>query len=116
MRMHVEALYTHDELSRIESINEWNGGVAPRLFLGRTKAGNLWRFRTDVPDDLARELENLCTDEPLTNDLARPPVHQEEYARLLSSHMRIEQIWTGPAYWFSTGVRKPARISTQMCA
>ncbi len=101
--MHIEALYTHDDRSRIESINQWNGGVAPRFFLGRTTAGNLWRFRTDVPDDLAAELENLCSDEPSTSELAAP-VHQEEYARLLSSHKRIEQIWTGPAYWFETDV------------
>ena len=103
MRLHVEALYAHDDRSRIEAINQWNGGVAPRFFLGRTKAGNLCRLRTDVPDDLAAELENLCNDEPLTNELAAP-VHQEEYARLLSSHLPIEQIWTGPAYWFSTDV------------
>lgn len=101
MRMHVEALYTHDKCSRIESVNQWDGGVVPCFFLGRTKAGNLWRFRSDLPDDLAVELEGLCRDEPNIQEFAQAPLHQDEYARLLSP---VEQIWSGPAYLFSTNV------------
>ena len=101
MRMHVEALYVHDGRSRIESINQWDGGMVPRFFLGRTKAGNLWRFRSDLPDDLAGDLKSLCRDEPEPHELSQPPVHQEQYIRLLSP---VEQIWTGPAYWFSMAV------------
>ena len=55
MRMHVEALFTHNENLRIESINQPDNGIAPRFFFGRRIAGNLWRFRTDLPDDLAIE-------------------------------------------------------------
>ena len=64
MRIHVEALFTHNEGLRIESVNQPNGGVAPRFFLGRTIAGNLWRFRTDLPGDLVKELKKLCNGEP----------------------------------------------------
>ena len=101
MRMHVEALYTHDKRSRIESVNQWDGGVVPRFFLGRTRAGNLWRFRSDLPNGLVEELEVLCIDEPNPEELSKAPVHQDEYVRLLSP---IERIWSGPAYWFSTKV------------
>ena len=49
MRLHVEALSVHDDGSRMMAVNEPGGRLAPRFFLGRTLAGNLWRFRTDVP-------------------------------------------------------------------
>lgn len=31
MRLHEEALYTHDERSRIEAINGWDGGAPPHI-------------------------------------------------------------------------------------
>ena len=74
---------THDERSRIVSINQWNGGVAPRFYLGRTPGGTVCRFRDDVPDDLADQLLTLGNDEPLSNSFARMPSHHEEYLRLL---------------------------------
>ncbi len=104
MQFHIEALYLHDARSRIRSTNEWTSKVAPRFFLGRTGAGNLWRFRTDVPDDLALELEDLCNNEPVTTELPRTPLQRERLIRLLESHRPIERIWAGPAYWFSRDV------------
>lgn len=49
MRLHAAALYKHDERSRIESINQWDGGEPPRFHLARTTAGNLWRFHASLP-------------------------------------------------------------------
>ena len=109
MRIHVEALYTHDDRLRIRSVNEPGGDVAPRFFLGRTNAGNLRRFRTDLPDELVVELEKLCDEEPVTEELPRVPMHQAEYIRLLTSHAPIERVWAGPAYWFSTDVAPRAQ-------
>lgn len=114
MQMHVEALYVHDARSRIQSTNEWKGKVAPHFFLGRTIAGNVWRFRTDLPDDLALELEDLRNDEPVLTELPQTPLRQEEFIRLLKSHLPMERIWTGPAYWFSSDVApsvRPVEIS-----
>ncbi len=104
MRLHVEALYTFNEQSRLCAVNQWDGGVVPRFFLGRTDAGNLWRFRDDMPDELAMALETLCRDEPATSTLSQPPVHQEKYARLLAADESVEQIYTGPAYWLPKNV------------
>jgi hypothetical protein len=101
MRLHVEALYTYDERSRIESINQWHGGEPPRFYLARTTAGNLWRFHTSLPDELAHALHVLCKDEPAWNGTPQPPQHQHEYARLVTAHAPIRQISSGPAYWFS---------------
>ena len=102
--MHAEALYTHDDSSRIKSVNEPRGGVASRFFLGRTISGNLWRFRTDLPGDLVADLERLCRGEPETAALSKTPEDLEEYVRLLESQTPIERVQAGPAYWFSTDV------------
>ena len=102
--MHVEALFTHNESLRIESVNQPGDGVAPRFFLGRTIAGNLWRFRSDLPGDLALELKNLCHGEPEMNEISRAPDGQNEYIRLLEAHRPIQQVLSGPAYWVSTDV------------
>src|ERR1051325_177795 len=52
--VHARALFTHDERSRLLSVNEpWGGrDPAPRIYLGRTRAGNLRRFRADLPEEL----------------------------------------------------------------
>ena len=97
--MHIKALYLHDDRDRISSVNQWNNGIAPRFFLGRTDTGNAWRFRADLPDEVCEELENFCRDEPF-ND-SEPPKHKDEYLRILSEHSPIKQVWNGPAYWFA---------------
>ncbi|MDQ3920056.1 MAG: GNAT family N-acetyltransferase, partial [Acidobacteriota bacterium] len=61
MDAHVRALFTHDARSRLLLVNEpGGGGAAPRLYLGRTRGGNVWRFRADLPDALVEKLEALC--------------------------------------------------------
>lgn len=99
--VHVRALFRHDARGRLLSVNEpWGESAAapPRLFLGRTRAGNLWRFRADLPEALARELGALCADEPAGAGPRDEPRHAEAYARVLGSHAgRVE---AGPAYRF----------------
>jgi RimJ/RimL family protein N-acetyltransferase len=99
MAMHVRALFTHDARSRLLYVNETGGEVpAPRLFLGRTREGNLWRFRAELPETLVEELEALCVAEPVGQEFQRKPRHVEEYLRLLDSHAPVHRQWMGPAY------------------
>jgi RimJ/RimL family protein N-acetyltransferase len=102
MDLHVRALFTHDARSRLLSVNEPGGEApAPRLFLGRTRAGNLWRFRADLPEPLVEELEALCAQEPTGPEAPREPRHAAGYARLLEAHAPVRKIWRGPAYHFA---------------
>lgn len=97
MEFHVEALFTHDQSMRLRTINEpWPGeDPAPRFFLGRTTEGTaLCRFRYDVPGMLARQLEELCADEPIISDFQTKPKHFEAYMSLLQS----ERFTMGPCY------------------
>lgn len=112
MGAHVRALFTHDEGSRLLFVNEPGGaaGAAPRLFVGRTRAGNVWRFRADLPESLIRELDSLCADEPTPGDgFNEPPRHVEEYVRLLEKHAPVEGVSAGPAYHFTENVATPGR-------
>jgi RimJ/RimL family protein N-acetyltransferase len=101
MEAHVRALFTHDARSRLLLVNEPGGGApAPRLFLGRTRAGNVWRFRADLPEVLIKELEALCADEPAGQELRQVPRHFEAYVRLLDGHAPVRRCEAGPAYHF----------------
>lgn len=101
MTLHVQTLFTHDAHSRLLRVNEpGGGGPAPRLFLGKTAAGNLWRFRADLPEPLTQELEALCVDEPLVEKFPSKLLHLEEYLRLLETHAPVQEFGMGPAYQF----------------
>src|SRR5688500_15108966 len=102
MAIHVRSLFTHDARSRLLFVNEPGGGdAAPRLFFGRTRAGNLWRFRADLPETLVEELERLCADEPVGLELHSTLRHVAAYVRLLETHAPVRKQWTGPAYHFT---------------
>lgn len=110
MDIHVRALFTYDARSRLLFVNEPGGGEvpAPRLFFGRTPAGNLWRFRADLPEILIEELEALCADEPVGEELQSAPRHVEAYVRLLETHAPAQRPSAGPAYYFTEYV-EPSR-------
>jgi RimJ/RimL family protein N-acetyltransferase len=102
MEMHVRALFTHDARSRLLSVNApWGAAPAPRLFFGRTRAGNLWRFRADLPERLVAELEALWADEPAGTELRDQPRNFEACVRLLDRHAPVRKSWLGPAYRFT---------------
>lgn len=107
MEIHVSALFTHNAESRIVFVNEPESNeavtvaTAPRLFLGRTREGNSWRFRADLPDALCDELNALCADEPpLEGEFNSPPLHLEKIIHLLEQNAFVEEISSGPAYFF----------------
>ena len=106
MKIHVSALFTHNNQSRLLFVNEPDGALAPaapRLFLGRTRAGNAWRFRDGLPDELCRELDALCANEPPVeiefNE--RPPQQLEKFVRLLEADAPVREISSGPTYLFT---------------
>lgn len=112
--VHARALFTHDERSRLVSVNEPGGGAAPapRIFFCRARAFNFWRFRADIPQTLAEELGALCADEPVGARLDGAPRHEESYARLLESHAPVHAREAGPAYYFNEYEEPSSRLLT----
>lgn len=117
MSIHARALFTHDAESRLLFVNEPDGAFAPApcLFLGRTRAGNVCRFRADLPESLIQKLGSLCADEPPVNaGFDEPPRHAERYVRLLEKHTPVEKVSTGPAYYFPENIaasRQPVAVT-----
>ena len=107
LELHIRSLFVHDDRGRIVTRNALDGGRAPRLFLGRTPDGNRWRFRDDVADAVAVQLEALCQDEPAPADLRQPPLHDADYRRILATHAPTEETWAGPAYRFPGDLPPP---------
>ena len=117
MSIHARALFTQDAGSRLLFVNEPGSAVAPapRLFLGRTRAGNVWRFRADLPESLTEELDSLCADEPpLNTEFDEPPRHAERYVRLLEADAPVKKVSTGSAFYFPENIapsRQPVGIT-----
>ena len=72
----------------------------PRLYLGRTRAGHLWRFRHDLPESLVAELEAAASAEPVAADLSRPPRCLAALQATLARDGPLTGTWSGPAWRF----------------
>ena len=100
MRVQAAVLFTHDARGRMERVNEPNGGRAPRLFIGRTPHGSVWRFRDDLDDALIRDLDSVCSCEAPGDEYLAAPHGATTYEELLARHAPIERVESGPAYRF----------------
>ena len=107
MCLQVEGLFTYDDAGRMGFVDEQDGGRAPRFFLGRTPAGNLWRFRDDLTPRTVADLTALCETEPVvdTSQLSR---HGDAYREVLEETAPIERAYAGPAYHFPEEIPVPS--------
>jgi hypothetical protein len=113
MEIHTAALFNHDEAGRITSTNDGDPpGIAPRLYLGRTREGNVWRFRDDVPDEMVAELTGILETEPAAIDRRQPPA---TLPRLQDTMSRIgceKNAHMGPAFQFPARLPEPTGVET----
>jgi len=91
MRLHVEALFTHDANNRLLRGNEPSGAEAPRFFLGRTADGPVIRFRHDVDDETRHALEAAALESEA--NVAR-------FEEILARSAPVRNTWLGPAFSF----------------
>jgi RimJ/RimL family protein N-acetyltransferase len=110
MELHVEALFRHTPEGRLLETREIDPARAPRFFLGRTRGGNLWRFRNDLPVSLARDLDAEAAAEPVLPDLPHEPASLARFQELLQEHPAIPQSRAGPAYVFPEALPLPPRV------
>jgi hypothetical protein len=108
MELHLRSLYTHDATGRISARREPGGHRPARFHLARTRLGNLWRFRDDLPAEDVTLLARLAGKEAPLSPLAvedpakrpDPPERLEPIRRVLRARGPIEFEWAGPAYCF----------------
>ena len=108
MELQAAALFRYDAAGRMIATNEPDGDRAPRLLLGRTRDGNLWRFRDDLPADLVRELEAILSKEPVATDLTGPPVTLDAVKAALNAQAPVGATWVGPAWHFPAAIESPS--------
>lgn len=111
LEIQADALFTHDARGRIGHVNEPGGDRAPRFFFGRTKEGNLWRFRDDLSEDTMRELDRLAADEPVHDDLRAEPRNLAAFLEVLRADRERASVSSGPAYRFPDSLPAPANIT-----
>jgi hypothetical protein len=112
MQIHISALFRHDERNRLLAVNEpgppWpDDPLPPRLYLGRTRAGHVWRFRHDLPESLVVELESMLAAEPVAADLSQPPRCLAALQSTLEQHGTVTGTWSGPAWCFPDDISAP---------
>ena len=113
MEIAANALFTYDHANRMLRVNEPDGAVAPRFFLGRTRESNTWRVRHDLPAKIIQQLESVCLQEPIAADLRERPAHFEALRAILEVHSPIQDIYIGPEYYFPAAIA-PTRIARRM--
>jgi hypothetical protein len=98
MRIHLDALYTHDVNGRMEHVNEARGPRAPRVFIGRTAVGHELRWRSDVSESTVSAIRDLLDQEPSDAQISQQPHCGEAIVALLARESPIVRVWSGPAY------------------
>jgi len=84
-------LFVFDASGRMLHENDPDRSAAPRLFLSGCETGNLFRLRTDVDDDVAREIAALVAQEPPFAQPQAVPEFLDRYRALLSITAPVEQ-------------------------
>ena len=119
MRLHVEALFTHDDAGRLLAVNEPRGAAAPRFFLGRTADGNVWGFRHNVDATLVNELRALCESQPAGLEVEAGLGSAAPFIACLSRAEPVSKTGAGPAFCFPSdlpGHESAVRVTTDNAA
>ena len=108
MRLHIEALFTHDANGDMLRVNEPNGGAAPRFFLGRTDEGVVIRFRHDVSSAVRRAMETACDKQLAQSRPLDMPTDPLPYQQILDDAGPVEKTWLGSAFCIPRTVQPAA--------
>ena len=100
LEIQIETLFQLNREGRLCGLNESSFRAAPRFFLGRTRLGNRWLFRHDVPPEQVRAIEHACRDEPVASQLRPAPLQLGTIRGLLERSAPVEAEWRGPAFRF----------------
>lgn len=111
MEIQADTLFTCDANGYISHTREPNGAPAPALFLGRTREGNIWRFRYDLPEAVREQLEQLVSREPVCDDLRAEPQNLVAFVSVLEQNSIRSQPSSGPAYRFPDSIAPSANTT-----
>ena len=97
-QLHLQTLFLLDGDGRIVGTREPEPSPGDLFCLIRGNVDCVWAVRSDLPQDVADELDRLARDEPPVSDFRDAPVHAERYKPLVDS---------GPAFAFPEEIDRP---------
>ena len=100
--LYLQTLFWLDERGRILGTREPDASPGPLFSLIRGRSGCTWAVRSDVPQDVAMELDSLAGEEPPVSDFRDGPVHAEQYLLLVEG-----AVYSGPAFTFPEEIARP---------
>src|SRR5438132_637222 len=116
MSIDADVGFTYDARGRMLRSNEPLATArrpAPRLVVGRTRAGNVVRFNADVPDALADQLEAILSAEPPLLRISKGPLIGASAIRdALAAYAPVEAEESGPSYRFPDDLPPPGTETT----
>ena len=113
MVIQADTLFIHDAKGRLKFINKPIAPEkypAPRLFIGRTEVGSVYRFRYDLPTIIRNQLEELILLESPPRGIAQQPDYFGTVKEILSSHAPVEKMYAGPAFRFPNVLNRTAEV------
>lgn len=106
LEIQINTLFRTTATGRLRYVNEPGPDEscppAPRFFMGRTREGNLWRFHAELPATIVSELDELCRNEPIVDDLTVPSRQADTIRAVLACTGPLKSEYQGPAYWIAT--------------
>jgi hypothetical protein len=105
MKLHLDTLFVLDAAGQIRSTREPLANSGPAFFLSQSAVDCIWAIRTDVPEDVAEELNRLARAEPPISDFRDAPVHGQRYKSLLGGEVN-----SGPAFTFPRAIPQPPDV------
>jgi hypothetical protein len=102
----LRTLFVLDGHGRIICTREPEPVPGPLFTLIRTWSSCAWAARTDVPEEISREIDHLASDEPPLRNRQDPPVHADRYLSLVGG-----EIVSGPAFEFRDPIARHADVA-----
>ena len=111
LEIQAETLFTYDQRGRTLRDNVPEGGVAPRLFVGRTLQGDIARFSAALPEDVVVRLAQTLTEEPIAHDLQVPLLTDARLRAILAEHAPVTASGGGPTFVFPAAITPPDGVT-----
>lgn len=115
--LQLRTLFVLNDEGRIVSKREPGASRAPLFALIRSTTRCAWAVRSDIPQDLAGELDRLARAEPPALDLRQPPMYADRYVSLLGDRIALAheggsepRPFDGPAFTFPDSLAQPADV------
>jgi hypothetical protein len=110
MALRALVLFEHDQQGRLLYTREPSQRPAPRFYLGRSRHGNLWRFRVDLDSESVRDLARLAGREGPLPDDGSPPERIQAFRDVLARTAPVTDEYRGPGFRFpEASLAGPAR-------